>query len=60
MQTRGLPSFEWDGRKASQNRGKHGVSFEETCFVFADPLSLTVPDSLDQRTSGNQTRENHL
>ena len=37
-------NFEWDGRKAKANVAKHGVSFEEAATVFADPLSLTIPD----------------
>jgi len=36
--------FEWDNRKARQNLGKHGVSFEEAATVFGDPLSLTITD----------------
>jgi uncharacterized DUF497 family protein len=39
-----LPSFEWDARKAEGNLRKHRIQFEEACLVFADPLSLTVPD----------------
>ena len=39
-----MPSFEWDRRKAVLNLRKHRVPFEEACFVFADPLSLTVPE----------------
>jgi uncharacterized DUF497 family protein len=39
-----LASFEWDRRKAPGNLRKHRVSFEEASFVFADPLSITVPD----------------
>jgi uncharacterized protein len=42
-----LPSFEWDGPKAARNLQKHRVAFEEACFVFADPLSLTVPEIHD-------------
>ena len=36
--------FEWDPRKATDNRRKHGVSFDEAVTAFADPLSVTVPD----------------
>ncbi|MGH7333552.1 MAG: BrnT family toxin [Candidatus Rokuibacteriota bacterium] len=36
--------FEWDTRKASANRDKHGVSFEEAASVFADPVALDGPD----------------
>ena len=41
------PNFEWDEAKASANRLKHGISFDEAATVFADPLSLTVPDPDD-------------
>lgn len=36
--------FEWDGRKATANLRKHGVSFEEAATAFSDPLSLTIAD----------------
>jgi hypothetical protein len=39
-------TFEWDEKKAKQNIKKHKVSFEEAAIVFADPLSLTIPDPL--------------
>ena len=38
--------FEWNTEKAEANLKKHGVSFEKAETVFADPLSLTVPDPL--------------
>ena len=37
-------AFEWDPDKAATNLAKHGVSFPEATTVFADPLSVTVPD----------------
>lgn len=37
-------TFEWSERKAESNFRKHGVSFEEASTVFADPLSLLMPD----------------
>jgi uncharacterized DUF497 family protein len=37
-------AFEWDRRKESANRRKHGVGFAEASTVFDDPLSLTIPD----------------
>lgn len=37
--------FEWDEGKAALNIKKHQVAFEEAATVFADPLSMTVPDS---------------
>jgi uncharacterized protein len=36
--------FEWDPEKASQNKRKHQVTFEEAATVFADFLSATAPD----------------
>jgi uncharacterized DUF497 family protein len=38
------PEFEWDPRKAADNRRKHRVSFEAAATAFADPLSVTIPD----------------
>ena len=32
--------FEWDQKKARTNLEKHGVSFENACEVFTDPLLL--------------------
>jgi len=45
-------TFEWDRRKASANRRKHGVSFEEAATVFGDPLSITIPDP--DRSAGEE------
>jgi hypothetical protein len=36
--------FEWDPAKDRINRRKHGVAFDEATTVFADPLSLNMPD----------------
>jgi uncharacterized DUF497 family protein len=36
--------FEWDPRKERRNRQKHGVGFDEASTVFADRLSITIPD----------------
>jgi uncharacterized DUF497 family protein len=36
--------FTWDPRKATTNRRKHGVSFDEASTVFADSLSATIAD----------------
>lgn len=38
------PTFEWDSRKAAENRRKHRVAFQEAVTAFADPLSVTSPD----------------
>ena len=37
-------NFEWDKKKARSNAEKHGVRFEEASTIFADPVSLTIPD----------------
>jgi len=37
-------NFEWDPGKASQNRRKHRVSFQEAATIFGDPLAVTYPD----------------
>ncbi len=36
--------FEWDQRKADSNLKKHGITFQEATSVFADTLSVTIPD----------------
>jgi len=36
--------FEWDPRKARRNLHKHGIDFTEASTVFADTLSITIPD----------------
>ena len=37
-------NFEWDQNKATRNRRKHGVAFQEAATVFGDPLALTYRD----------------
>jgi len=37
-------AFEWDRRKDSANRRKHGVGFAEATAVFDDPLSITISE----------------
>ena len=44
--------FEWDPKKAEENRKKHGVGFEEALTVFGDPLARIFDDpdhSSDER-----------
>ena len=44
--------FTWDQKKASSNRIKHGISFEEAATVFGDLLSNNFPDpdhSIDEQ-----------
>jgi len=36
--------FEWDERKNTQNKRKHGVSFEEAETVFLDDRALLMAD----------------
>lgn len=36
--------FEWDEAKASANRKKHGVSFEEAKSVFLDDCARLIAD----------------
>lgn len=36
--------FEWNSSKASSNRRKHGITFEEAGTVFGDPMALTFED----------------
>ena len=37
--------FEWNDLKATSNRRKHGVSFDEAQTVFLDNLSIVVHDT---------------
>jgi len=36
--------FEWDAEKDSENREKHGVSFELAQYAFADPNRVIAQD----------------
>ena len=36
--------FEWDNRTNTQNRRKHGISFEEAQTVFFDEQALLIAD----------------
>lgn len=38
-------SFEWDASKASVNKKKHGVSFEEAKLAFFDENALVIHDA---------------
>ena len=46
--------FEWDAKKAKDNQQKHGVSFDEACTVFDDPLAIIF---LDEDHSESEPRE---
>jgi len=37
-------SFNWDPKKASANRDKHGISFEEAVSVFKDSRAISIFD----------------
>jgi uncharacterized DUF497 family protein len=43
-------NFEWDPRKAHQNRDKHDESFDETATVFRDPKALSIFDPEHRET----------
>jgi hypothetical protein len=55
--------FEWDQDKARTNLEKHGVSFENACEVFTDPLlfykDTNEEDGATQAVIG-ETRNEHL
>jgi uncharacterized protein len=36
--------IEWDPKKAGDNLGKHGVSFEEAATALSDPMAATGRD----------------
>jgi uncharacterized DUF497 family protein len=37
-------SFEWDPKKNAENKRKHGVSFFEAQYAFADPQRVIARD----------------
>ncbi|MBU8901841.1 MAG: BrnT family toxin [Victivallales bacterium] len=37
--------FEWDRNKERTNIQKHGITFEQASYVFADPFALNLYDS---------------
>lgn len=43
-------NFEWDPKKASTNRVKHDVGFDEGATVFTDPKALSIYDSDHSKT----------
>lgn len=43
-------TFEWDPAKATRNRRKHGISFEEATGLFLDPLAVSIPDPVHNGT----------
>ncbi len=42
--------FEWDPKKDSENQEKHGVSFAEAQFAFADPKRVIAVDQTHSLT----------
>lgn len=42
--------FEWDPKKEKRNIQKHGVSFEQASYVFADPFALDRFDGAHSET----------
>ena len=39
-----IPTFEWDVLKNQQNTEKHGVSFFDAQYAFADPHRVIIED----------------
>lgn len=37
-------NFEWDTKKARDNRNKHGVDFDEAASIFRDSKALSIFD----------------
>jgi uncharacterized DUF497 family protein len=37
-------NFEWDPKKAQDNRNKHGITFDEAATVFRDSRALSIFD----------------
>lgn len=45
--------FEWDSEKEQINIQKHGITFEQAAYVFADPFAL---NKYDDEHSGEEDR----
>ncbi len=45
--------FEWDSKKARENRDKHGVGFDEAATVFRDSQAISI---FDPEHSANEDR----
>lgn len=45
--------FEWDTNKEKINIQKHGITFEQASYVFADPFAL---NKYDDKHSENEDR----
>ena len=45
--------FEWDPNKEKINVQKHGITFEQASYVFADPYALS---KFDENHSGEEDR----
>ena len=45
--------FEWDGNKERSNIQKHGITFEQASYVFADQFALSL---FDNEHSDNEDR----
>lgn len=39
-----MATFEWDEHKNQENQDKHGISFEQAQYAFADPDRLILRD----------------
>jgi len=48
--------FEWHETKASANRRKHRVAFEEAKTVFGDPRSLVIADAVHSEAEDRWVR----
>ena len=47
--------YEWDQRKNRENQRKHGISFEDACEVFRDPLYVSVKERIQDGEQRWQT-----
>lgn len=46
--------FDWDPKKATSNKNKHGITFEEAITAFDDPYALIEEDA--RHTSEHRDR----
>lgn len=50
-----MAKFEWDLKKADENKRKHKISFEEAITAFDDPFALIASDK--KHSTSQETRE---
>jgi uncharacterized protein len=48
--------FDWDPKKATSNKNKHGIAFEQAITVWDDPEFLEIYDASHSQTENRYIR----